>query len=111
MKTERTLEVMMRIKLPVEGGFIRTSMSSDYTPDQQACMNAIFAAKPQGFEVRWPQIGERWPVDSEGVTYVPLYLGHAKDAHAFLIENNHYQDRKIQELKRLITEISKVAGV
>jgi len=107
---ERTLEVMMRIKLPVEGGFIRTIESSEYTADQKVCMDAIFAAKPRGFEVRWPKIGERWPMDSEGTTFVPLYLYDNKDAHAYLLEQNGRYYNKMQELKRLASEIKAVAG-
>jgi hypothetical protein len=102
------LEVMMRIKLPVDGGFVRDSMG-DFTPDQQKCADAIFAAKPVGFEVRWPEIGTRWPMDSDGVTYVPLYVSHSKDAYAGLLDRYERLRQKVTKLQLLAAEIVSTA--
>jgi hypothetical protein len=105
---DKPVEFMVRIKLPTE--LIFTNQSGEYTSDQKACMDAIFAEKPQGFEVRWPKVGQKWPVDSEGFTFVPLYLSSHKDHSYYLLDQNERNYRKIQELKKLAKEISALVG-
>lgn len=63
---------MIQVKLPSSSEY-HASPSGD-TEYESAYKQAIFDAKPEGFEVSWPKIGHRWPIDSEGFTFVPLYL-------------------------------------
>lgn len=78
------LMFMVRVKLPNPAGY-HSSPSGD-TEYEQARSSAIFAVKPVGFEVKWPRGGERWPVDSEGYTFVPLVVSDHRDALATAIE-------------------------
>lgn len=76
---------VVKVKLPASCAF-HSSPSGD-TEYEQAYNSAIFAVKPRGFEVKWPKGAERWPVDSEGFTYVPLVLTDHRDALAKTIED------------------------
>lgn len=87
------LMFMVRVKLPNPAGY-HSSPSGD-TEYESARSEAIFAVKPAGFEVKWPRGGERWPVDSEGYTFVPLVLTDHRDALA-----NAIRERG-EELKRM----------
>jgi hypothetical protein len=66
MKTE--VQFMIRVKLPEPNPRTEDGYDADYSA-------AINAVKPYGFEVKWPNEGDcAWPVDSEGFTFVPLYV-------------------------------------
>lgn len=73
-------EFMMRVKLPSSSGYhCGPSGDTEYESDYR---QAILAALPEGFEVCWPRAGHRWPVDSEGFTYVRLRCDDPKNALA-----------------------------
>lgn len=81
--TDPRLELMVRVKLPEGGsyeGFYPDSSEDEHIKTRETWTTAIFAAKPPGYEVKWPKRGQTWPMDSEGYTWVPLYLTYAKDA-------------------------------
>jgi hypothetical protein len=80
----KDVELMIRVKLPRGGCWEGISGGCNDADHHKAAKwrLAIFAAKPSGYEVKWPAMGERWPKDSEGYVWVPLYLTHAKDAAA-----------------------------
>lgn len=67
------MQFMIRVELPSPSAY--PSGPSGDTEYYTAYKDAIFASLPDGFEVFWPRAGQRWPVDSEGYTFVPLYLG------------------------------------
>lgn len=100
---ETSLEFMVRVKLPC---------ASDFKPGdgyESARNDAIFAIKPCGFEVKWPREGQTWPVDSEGYTYVPLFLTYHKDALAFYMER-HFKSVKFRnELVEKAEEVARIA--
>jgi len=98
-------ELMIRVKLP-ESGSYHGSPSGD-TEYDRAYNDAILSAKPVGFEVRWPRAGERWPVDSEGYTWVRLYCADRKHGLEHYIEEYRVVS---QELARIRTELRKMVG-
>lgn len=65
-------EFMVRVKLPCSGEMPPFD-SDEYYSLHNEIRDAIFAVKPDGFEVSWPKLGHNWPRDSEGFVYVPLY--------------------------------------
>ncbi len=72
------VEYMVRVKLPNPAGYhCSPSGDSEY---EDAYRQAISEARPPGFEVRWPRAGQKWAVDSEGYTLVPLYLAGKEEA-------------------------------
>jgi hypothetical protein len=77
---DKSVEFMVRVKLPSSGAY-HSSPSGD-TEYDNAYKEAIFAATPIGFEVGWPRRNEKWPVDSEGFTWVRLYCTDEKNALA-----------------------------
>jgi hypothetical protein len=86
----KPVEFMMKVKLPSPAAF--PSCPSGDTDYDDAYRSAIFAEKPMGFEIAWPRLNQKWPVDSEGFTWVPLYLSSSKDAlHVALNEWHRLQ--------------------
>lgn len=86
----------IRVKMPDA-----TKYSSDgghESPLSRARSNAIFAAKPQGFEVKWPLLDQNWPVDAEGFTWVPLYHSDDKNIVSRLLD-------KIQSLEQTMFDV------
>lgn len=96
-------EFMVRVKLPSSGGY--ASSPSGDTEYEQAYKEAIFAAKPEGFEVAWPRVGERWPVDSEGYTWVRLYCTDTTNALAKWREQALQASKAMQKVKGLAKQI------
>jgi hypothetical protein len=94
-------EFMVRVKLPSSSAY-HSSPSGD-TEYEDAYKKAIADALPPGFEVRWPRMHEKWPVDSEGYTYVRLYATDEKTALA------HYIDR-VKELESHLDRIRIAVG-
>jgi hypothetical protein len=86
----------VRVKLPSSGAY-HCSPSGD-TEFEQARNSAIFAVKPRGFEVKWPRSGESWPVDSEGFTYVPLFVTDHRDALAYAIEEQNRMRKRLDAI-------------
>jgi len=84
MNQNAEIEYVVRVKLPSSSGY-HSSPSGD-TEYETAYNAAIFAAKPEGFEVSWAS-RSTWPVDKDGMTWVKLYCTDKAKA----IE--HYQDR------------------
>lgn len=67
---EPEVEYVVRVKLPSSSSY-HSSPSGD-TEYERAYNDAIFAAKPEGFEVAWSS-KSYWPVDRDGMTWVKLY--------------------------------------
>lgn len=89
-------EFMVRVKLPDSSGYAACpSGDSEY---EDAYHSALAAATPPGFEVVKPRIGQRWPVDSEGYTFVPLRCPGERESLA------HY----VAEVKRLEAVVANV---
>jgi hypothetical protein len=99
----KTPEFYIRVKLPNPAGF--ASCPSGDTEYSEAYQGAIFAAKPQGFEVRYPRGNQRWATDSEGFTLVPLFLTDEKLATAKLIERIHDLERRIETAKSYMKRV------
>jgi hypothetical protein len=93
----------IRVKLPSPAAF-HSGPSGD-TEYDEAYKGAIFREKPQGFEVRWPRLNEKWPVDSEGYTWVPLYVSHAQDALHNALDMLHTAQRQLETLRKAIKEL------
>lgn len=94
MNEARKLEFMVRVRLPIlPDGITHHVYQPDLTPEQRAYQNAIFAAKPFGFEVRWPEDGKAWPVDSDGYTYVPLFISTTEAGAVNVWIDRYYEAR------------------
>lgn len=91
------LEYFVRVKLPSPGGY-HSGPSGD-SEFEDAYKGAIFAAKPPGFEVKWPKLMQRWPVDSEGYTFVPLFLSDKPDALQHYMDLANELQAKIDRLR------------
>ncbi len=78
------VQFMIRVKLPSSSAY-HSSPSGDSEYDE-AYKKAIFDIKPPGFEVCWPRLNEKWPKDSEGYTFVPLYISDDKTSLHYYIE-------------------------
>lgn len=74
-------EFMMRVILPPSHSF-HSSPSGD-TEYDIAYNKALMENKPAGFEVIYPRRNEKWPVDSEGYTWVRLQCTNKEDALAY----------------------------
>lgn len=94
----------IRVKLPSSGGY-HSSPSGD-AEYEKAYKDAIFKAKPAGFEVKWPRANEKWPVDSEGYTFVPLYLTQAADAVAHWQEQADMYRVKYETLQNKVLKLA-----
>lgn len=94
-------EYFIRVKLPSPSGF--ASCPSGDTAYEEAFRSAIFAVKPTGFEVKYPRTGEAWPVDSSGMTWVPLYCNDTQQLLPGLFD-------RIQRLEKHIDDIRKAVG-
>jgi hypothetical protein len=98
------VEYIVRVKLPEAGSYPACpSGDTDYEDDFR---KAIFAAKPEGFEVDWTTQRD-WPKDNRGYTWVKLYVTDKKRAIEFFM--NRYEDLRRQHdalvagLKKLIS--------
>ncbi len=94
-------EFMVRVKLPSSGGY-HCSPSGD-TEYEEAYNAAIMAAKPDGYEVIWPRIGEKWPVDSEGYTWVRLRCTDGKAAVAYWTERCRLAEKELKRIKNAVS--------
>lgn len=73
--------------------------------NEQAQNDAIFAVKPQGFEVRWPLLNRCWPIDIEGYTWVPLFPYSIKDALVNSIDREYETRNQLNMIKEKIKTI------
>lgn len=90
---------MIKVKLPSPSGF-HSSPSGD-TEYQEAWGKAMAAAMPAGYGYTNPRFNEKWPVDSNGLTWVPIYCLNRDDA----LENCH---KRIKKLEAIIDGIRKL---
>jgi hypothetical protein len=90
-------EFMVRVLLPKSSEF-HCSPSGDSEYDD-ALKKAIFAVKPYGFEVVWPKLNEKWPVDSEGLTWVRLRCADDKEGLAYFMNECRILQKKIEKVK------------
>lgn len=98
-----TLEFMVRVKLPKSGSY-HSSPSGD-SEYEDAYNKAIADALPPGFEVCKARLNEKWPIDSEGVTYVPLRVTKAGYALSFYMERVKELETKIERIKKACNSI------
>lgn len=94
-------EFMVRVKLPDPSRY-SPGPSGDNAYDD-AYDKALRDAVPPGFEVRRPRLGQRWPVDSEGYTFVPLYCSGPQKALSHYIE-------EVGRLEAYVSRIRKAVG-
>jgi len=92
MNQTAQIEYVVRVKLPSSGSF-HSSPSGD-TEYETAYNAAIFAAKPEGFEVAWSSRAT-WPVDRDGLTWVKLYCTDKSKAVEY------FQDRVVSLTKQV----------
>jgi hypothetical protein len=64
-------EFMVRVLLPPSHSY--ACCPSGDTTYEEAYNKAIQDVLPPGFVVKWPRVGHKWPVDSEGYTWVHLH--------------------------------------
>lgn len=95
-----TIEFMIRVKLPSPNAY--ASCPSGDTEYATAYHDAIFAATPLGFEVYWPRPNEKWPVDSEGFTWVRLFCADNKMALASTLDELRATRKRMEEIQAII---------
>jgi hypothetical protein len=101
MTTQALPEFMVRVKLPSSSAYAACpSGDAEY---EEAYKKAIFDVKPAGFEVSWPRLNEKWPVDSEGYTWVRLFCADQSSAIAQWIG-------RVDELQTRLETIRRAAG-
>lgn len=94
---------VMRVKLPESSGYASCpSGDADY---EEARRKALMKAKPPGFEIKYPRAGIVWPVDSEGMTWVPLYC---TDRETGL---NHWRSEAFEWKDRYDRIMGKLKGI
>ena len=108
MKTKPNCpELMFRVKLP-EGDFyagISGGCSEEESIAARPWKDAIFAIKPPWYEVKWPSKGQAWPKDSEGYTWVPLYLTNEKDACGYWMESYWRAHDKLEKVREFMRSV------
>lgn len=103
------IEFMVRVQLPNPNNY-HSSPSGDSQFDDDY-KKAIFDNKPPGFEVMWPRLNEKWPIDSEGYTYVRLYLsdqtqvGNGQDRLIFWVDEANKNSKALKELKAKLRKL------
>ncbi len=99
------LMFMVRAKLP-SSVKVTNMLSDDVDKDySREFKDACFAAKPQGFEIKWPRNGESWPIDSEGYTFIPLYLTDRKEGHLYFIERTYELEKQLKYIKSVLEKL------
>lgn len=99
---EKIPEYMIRVKLPDSSHY--AACPSGDTEYDEAYKKAIFDAKPDGFEVKWPRRNEKWAMDSEGYTLVPLKCTDEKVALARWMRRCQEQELQLLKLKTFLKE-------
>ena len=94
------VEAMMRVKLPNSAAYYSgpggdTQYESDYR-------KALADAKPHGYEINYPRTNEKWPVDSEGFTWVRLYVSDNKIALAYWMDKAQALEKRLIRLRELL---------
>jgi hypothetical protein len=106
----KQVEFMCRMTLPVRP--LTMSTNPDRTPVEQAYQSAVFAQKPDGFEIRWELMP--WPYDSEGYTYVPLRLSDPDRAddtakRNFWIDKYYELQSRFREVREQAERLARLA--
>lgn len=93
-------EFMMRVKLPSSGEY--HSRPSGDTAYEEALRRALMEVKPEGFEIIYPKLNEKWPIDSEGFTWVRLYCTNDKDALGYWMKEARFLQQKLDRIKKAV---------
>lgn len=110
MSDKSKLEFMIRVKLPQQLPDFCNPRTIDPSPECRKWQDEIFVAKPYGFEVSWPQDGLIWPVDSDGYTYVPLYISTTEGgALNVWIDRYHRAADRLRQIDEKALELSHMA--
>lgn len=95
-----TPEFMMRVKLPDSGSYHSSpSGDSDY---EEAYNKAIFDVLPPGFEVKYPRLGHKWAVDSEGYSLVTLICTDNTVSLNYYMKKSAEIEQRFQKLKEFL---------
>lgn len=70
--------------------------------------DTIFRALPPGLEVKWGLLGGQWPVDSEGLTWVPLWVLDPKRTVDSLIDSIGALKGKLAQYRELAGQIARL---
>lgn len=97
---------MMRVKLPDPAAY--SSGPSGDTAYQDAFCLALFQCKPDGYEVIYPAANTKWPVDSEGFSWVPLRCTDEKNALAYWMKETALLRSALDKLRRAFREVENV---
>lgn len=101
--TKPEVEYVIRVKLPSSGSY-HSSPSGD-TEYEQAYNAAIFAIKPQGFEVAWAS-RDTWPVDRDGLTWVKLYCTDKSKAVEYFQDRVASLTKQVNRMQRIGRELA-----
>jgi|GEM_PF-6381024 len=93
------VEYVVRCKLPSSAAY-----PSGDTEYDEAYRRAIFANKPEGFEVHW-QTKHLWPTDQDGMTWVRLYCTDNKKAVEYYRNRLVAVEEELERVKNLARQI------
>ena len=96
------VEYLMRCKLPSSCGY-HSSPSGD-TQYENDYRDAIFANKPEGFEIAWSS-RSTWPIDKDGNTWVKLYCTDKQMALQYYIDATARLKKELDRIKSKLAEI------
>ena len=103
MSKTATVEYVVRVKLPSSAGYHSgPSGDTEYEDDYN---KAIFAAKPEGFEVAWPS-KDTWPKDKDGMTWVRLYCTDQKKAVEYFQDRSESLRNQVERMKEIGRELA-----
>lgn len=97
------IEYVVRVRLPSSSEF-HSSPSGD-TEYETQYNAAIFAAKPDGFEVAWSS-RSYWPIDKDGMTWVKLYCTDKAMAVERLQDRVSSLTKQVERLKAIGRQLS-----
>ncbi len=96
------LMFMVRVKLPTashQGNLYQSELEKFNSDYEKSYKSSVFAAKPPGFEIKWPRNGEKWPIDSEGYSFMPLYISDRKEVHLHYVEKVFELQKELDRIK------------
>lgn len=88
---------MVKVSLPSAGGY--ACCPSGDTEYEEDFNKALKKAVPPGFEVIHPKLLERWPMDSNGMTWVPLRLVDEGKGIAYWMRRAKELEKKLEKIK------------
>lgn len=108
MKSELVYGIKIKLDCADPTEVIRRDIDDDdgeARAEHHRIRDAIFAAKPDGFEVEWPHRHFPWTTDKSGFTFVPLYVTDVKNSLAQAWQFARDKQRELDRIKDFLKSI------